>query len=307
MKQTHRLLILTIILLVAAYLRFTGLNWDEGQWIHPDEGHMRIITSVIEMPDSLALYFDSSRSPLNCRNRGYEYSYGTLPLFLTRMTAEWLDRGCAETPAGPGAAVASLVARLLIPAGSCHPGAFTGAYSALVGRMFSALADLGTVWLLYLIGRKLYDERVGLLAAALGALTAFMIQQAHFFTVDSMACFFVTLTLYFSIRASRSGRWLDFGLAGLAVGLATACKIDGVMSSLLVALAALWRLLTGQERSEPFLRLGARLVLAGVLAFVAFRVAQPYSFQGPGFFGIKLSPEWLDRLEQIQACLLYTS
>lgn len=302
MRHTHRVLILAIILLLAAYLRFTGLNWDEGQWIHPDEGHMRIITSVIEMPDSLALYFDSSRSPLNCRNRGYEYSYGTLPLFLTRLTAEWLDRGCAEVPDGPSAKVASLVAHILLPAtDSCHPGAFTGTYSALVGRTLSALADLGTVLLLYLIGRMLYEEQVGLLAAALGALTAFMIQQAHFFTVDSMACFFATLTLYFSVRAGRSGSWLDFALAGLAVGLATACKIDGVMSSLLVALTALWRLLAGQERSEPFLRLGSRLLLAAVLAFVAFRVAQPYSFQGPGFFGIKLSPEWLNRLQQIRA------
>ena len=301
LKPTYRAFILTIILAVAAWMRFTGLNWDEGQWIHPDEGHMRIITSAIEMPDSLALYFDSAHSPLNSRNRGYEYSYGTLPLFLTRMTAEWLDRGCGETVAGPGAALASLVAHTFFPADSCHPGSFTGTYSALVGRMFSALADLGTIVLLYLIGRTLYEERVGLCAAALGALTAFMIQQAHFFTVDSMACFFVTLTLYFSVRAGRSGNWLDFGLAGLSTGLAAACKIDGVMASLLVALAALWRWLESRQRFESLLRPGLRLALAGMLAFVAFRVAQPYAFQGPGFFGIRLSPEWLNRLEQIRA------
>ena len=51
-----RWLLFAGVLCAAVYLRFTGLNWDEGQWIHPDEGHMRINTSVIHMPDSPSLY-----------------------------------------------------------------------------------------------------------------------------------------------------------------------------------------------------------------------------------------------------------
>ncbi|RLC91889.1 MAG: hypothetical protein DRI79_01810 [Chloroflexi bacterium] len=297
--------LLFIILLTGSYLRFTNLNWDEGQWIHPDEGHMRMITSVIKMPDSLPLYFDTHHSPLNCRNSGYQYSYGTLPLFLTRLTGEWLDRGCGTSPDRLSAAVASLL--IGSSAAECGPGTFTGSYSALVGRMFSALADLGTVLLIYLIGRRLYGEAVGLLAAGLGALTAFLIQQAHFFTVDSMACFFVTLTAYFSVRAGQSGRWTDFGLAGLATGLAAACKVDAALASLLVVLAAVWRWMQSSRcSSAPLLpcspaSLLLRLLLAGLLAFVAFRIAQPYAFEGPGFFGVRPSPEWLGRLSQIRA------
>ncbi len=290
-------LLLFVILLVAAYLRFTGLNWDEGQWIHPDEGHMRIITSVIEMPDRLSLYFDTHASPLNCRNRGHQYSYGTLPLFLTRMTAEWLDGACQAEP-GDGALA---VKALGLP---CEGGSFTGTRSAVVGRALSALADVGTVFLLYLMGRRLYGETVGLLAAGLGALSAFSIQQAHFFTVDSMACFFVTLTAYFSVGAGQSGRWIDFGLAGLSTGLAAACKVDSVLVSLLVALAGGWWYL---NRAHSSLKAGRlllsvllRLTLAGLLSLVAFRVAQPYAFEGPGFFGLRPSPEWFGRLRQIR-------
>jgi len=283
---------LFIILLVAGYLRFTGLNWDEGQWIHPDEGHMRIITSAIKMPDSLSLYFDTHNSPLNCRNQGHRYSYGTLPLFLTRMTAEWLDLSCSEFPD-----------RMFITR-VCGSGTFTGSRSAQVGRALSALADLGTVFLIYLIGRRLYGEAVGLLAAGLGALTAFSIQQAHFFTVDSMACFFITLTAYFSVRAGRSGSWIHFGLAGLATGLAAACKVDAALASLLVVLAAAWWLsgqTVTQSPSYPVIQsLILRLALAGVLSLVAFRIAQPYAFEGPGFFGVRPSPEWFGRLGQIR-------
>jgi len=426
-------LLLLAILLVAACLRFTGLNWDEGQWIHPDEGHMRIITSVVSMPDSLSVYFDTHNSPLNCRNQGHLYSYGTLPLFLTRMTGEWLDSGCGGPSEDGGLGARLSAAWIGLMGVDCEGGSFTGSRSALVGRAFSALSDLGTVLLVYLIARRLYGEAVGLLAAGLSALTVFSIQQAHFFTVDSMACFCVMLTAYLSVRAGQSGRWVDFGLAGLATGLAMACKLDGALAALLVILAAAWWWRNGtagisarqsdqdgrdptgtagiparqsarksdqdgrgptgtagisarksarrsdqdgrgptgtagiparqsarksdqdgrgptgtatiparqsarksdqdgrgptgtatiparqsdhksdQDGRDPtgmgrgplarasILSAFLRLVLAGVVAFVVFRLAQPYAFEGPGFFGLRPSPEWFGRLSQITA------
>ncbi len=301
------LVILVAILLVASYFRFTGLNWDEGQWIHPDEGHVRMTLSAIRMPDSLSLYFDTHNSPLNVRNSGGQYSYGTLPLFLTRVVAEWLDQACGESPAGLRVAVVSSL--IGSSAAECSPGTFTGFRSAQVGRTLSALADLGTVFLMYLIGRRLYGEATGLLAAALGALTAFSIQQAHFFTADSMACFFITLTVYFSVRAGQLGNRVSFGLAGLATGLAAACKVDAALASLLVVLAAVWcwmRLSRPQSPTSlphtptlPYSLL-LSLLLAGLLSLIVFRIAQPYAFEGPGFFGMRPSPEWFGRLSQIR-------
>jgi len=307
-----RNLLLFAILLVGGYLRFTGLNWDEGQWIHPDEGHMRIITSIIAVPDTFSQYFDTHSSSLNSRNRGHDYSYGTLPLFLTRMMAEWLDRACGEDPDRLSAAVAFL---LVGPSEEmCHPGTFTGVRSAQVGRMLSALSDLGTVFVVYLLGRRLYGDAVGLLAAALAALTAFSVQQAHFFTVDSMGCFFTLLVAYFSVRAGQSGSWVSFGLAGLAAGLAAACKVSAAFTAFLVALAGVWRWLrvtNPKLRSfiprstpslfHPLLSILLCLIFAGLLSLIAFRVAQPYAFEGPGLFGVRPSPEWFDRLSQIHA------
>ncbi len=329
------LLILIGILLIAAQLRFTGLNWDEGQYIHPDEGHMRNTLSLIRWPDDLSLYFDTHRSPLNVRNReGHRYSYGTLPLFTVRAAAEWLDGACTESPSLVRREAAKLLAGSDVE--GCRPGTFTGAYNAVVGRALSGLADLGTLVLIFLIGRRLYGEITGLLAAGLGAVTAFLIQQAHFFTVDSVACLFVTLAAYFAVRAAGVGqsqgvggdagraagdedgspepaRWFDFGAAGLAVGLAAACKVSAATAALLVMLATAQsvirrvRIRESRERGEEARGLGSRwwiplaaLCLAGLLSLAAFRVAQPYAFEGPGFFGVRPSPEWFGRLQQIR-------
>jgi hypothetical protein len=301
-KTAASLGVLVAILLVGGYLRFKNLNWDEGTWIHPDEAHMQQTLAVVKMPDSFSLYFDTHNSPLNVRNSGQKYSYGTLPLFLTRMTAEWVNRACDTPPDKLSRTVASLLIGFKIA--GCSSGTFTATYSALVGRAFSALADLGTLCLIYLIGRHLYDRATGLLAAGLWALTVLSIQQAHFFTVDSMACFFTTLVVYFSVRASQTGSWLDFGLAGLATGLAAACKINAALASFLVVLAAISHVVhhtsplrvTHHASRSLFLR----LCLAGLLSLVAFRIAQPYAFEGPGFFGVWLSPGWLNRLYQIR-------
>jgi len=242
-------LVVAVLLVTAAILRFSGLNWDEGQWIHPDEGHMRAVTGAIRLPQSPGLYFDTHASSLNPRNNEQVYSYGTLPLFATRALAEWLDRGCGPAPAPLNRWVAHwLLQRATgMDVSACTVGTFTWTYNAFVGRHLSALADAGTVLLLYFIGRRLYNGATGLLAMGLGTLTAFMIQQAHFYTVDSAATFFTALTAYFATRGALSSRaglpWLDFALAGLATGLATASKVSAAVAAGLVALAALaWAL-----------------------------------------------------------------
>ena len=63
-----------------------------------------------------------------------------------------------------------------------------------------ALADLLTVLLVYLIARRLYDRRVGLLAAAFAAAAVLMIQQSHFFTMDTFVNLFIYLAIYFAVR-----------------------------------------------------------------------------------------------------------
>ena len=73
-----------------------------------------------------------------------------------------------------------------------------------VGRALSALADLGMVFLVYLVGRRLYGRRVGTLAVAFAAAVVLEIQQSHFFTMDTFAAFFSFLAFYFAVIIATS-------------------------------------------------------------------------------------------------------
>ncbi len=112
----------------------------------------------------------------------------------------------------------------------------------LVGRVWSALFATGTVLVVFLTGRLLYDRRVGLLAMLLMSTAVLDIQLAHYFTVDSFLTFFAALTIYYCVRIAKLGRWGDFALAGVAYGFATACKLSGVFLGPIIALAVVCRL-----------------------------------------------------------------
>lgn len=283
-----------LILLIAGALRFSDLNWDQSQYNHPDERHVTNVISQLQMPESAAEYFDSGVSPLNPYNNRQSWVYGTLPLFSGRVLAEFLDAGCAPKQALLQRALGRLlfgdVLNSVVPAG-CNAGFFTG-YDMLrlIGRFLSAVADIFTVLAVYLTGRRLFGWRAGLLAAAFSAFTVLQIQHSKFFVVESLLTMCTAWCLYFcarivttSLSPSRKpfGLWGNAILAGLFSGFAVACKISVWPTAALVVLSiliAMWR----DRRGSAPAALDAMFatLLAGVVTFVGFRVAQPYAFVG---------------------------
>lgn len=160
-------LALLLILIAGAYFQFTGLNWDQNQHQHPDERFISMTAGQLTGVKSIAAYFDTQTSTLNPLNYG-SYTYGMFPLFFTWMIAEWFKMSSFDA-------------------------------MTLVGRAMSGVFDLAAVWMLYLLGKRLYDNRIGLLAAALGAAAVLPIQLSHYFTVDSFSTVFVIASFYFAI------------------------------------------------------------------------------------------------------------
>jgi len=318
-------LLFLVVLIGAAFLRLQGSNWGGLQHQHPDEGFLTSVTYDIglvgatsdpfplpttltapwrvnfprEFPDctSWGGYFDTSCSPLNPHNRGHAfYVYGTLPIFMTHYLAVWTHQ------------MNDL---------------------KLFGRQLSALMDLLTIAILYLIATRLYGRRVALLSAMFSSLAVMQIQQSHFFTSDLFANFFIFLTIFFAVEIVSGERtkfpgdgvqqpeaqgssvagmikklvkerdfWLS-ALLGLAFGMAVASKLNAAPLALILPLAFIVKYYKREgEYSHPdiFGQVLLFLVVGGLLAIISFRIFQPYAFEGLG-----LNPQWLSNISEQRA------
>ncbi|MCX6031139.1 MAG: DUF2298 domain-containing protein, partial [Chloroflexi bacterium] len=332
--------LLILILAAAAYLRWSHLNWDQGTHIHPDERFLTMVESALQLPKSVGEFFDSTRSPMSPYNKNFGFFvYGTLPIFIVRVFAEFLQK---LNEAAKLWTVAPNVPMTMTGYDGVH----------LVGRWLSGLADLVGVWLIYIIGQRLYSRKVGLLAALLLAFAPLALQQSHFFTVDTFGTFFALLTFYFAVRVAQGGEriadcrlqiadrstqhatrntqyagggWLTYVALGASLGASIACRINLAPLAGIALLAAGirawddWHSLgrgaeeregrgdapkrqgpgNGQLLSTLLQATLFRLLVMGIVAIAVFRVAQPYAFGGKTAFDFTLAKPWLDNMRQV--------
>ncbi len=306
--------LLILVLLVGAYFRLIGVNWDEGHYLQPDERFLTMVETSIEPVQSLSEYFDTNISSLNPHNRGHGFFvYGTWPIFIVRYLAEWLGKtGFGEISS--------------------------------VGRPLSALVNLASVLLVYMLAERLYDRRVGLLAAAFASFSVLPIQLSHFFKEDTFMAFFTLLTLYVGVlvatgqssqlavasrqddrvaneravqesmesdaegadpRSQRNApvfRWWDFLFFGVALGMAVASKLNAAPVALALPVAVLIRIskLSPAEARRVQVRAVGYMVMAGLVSLLTFRILQPYAFTGPGFLDLQLNTRWLENLRELR-------
>jgi hypothetical protein len=145
-----------------------------------------------------------------------------------------------------------------------------GADPLFVGRALAALFDLGTVALTFALGRRVWGERVGLLAAAFVALMPLHVQQAHFFTADAPLAFFSAGALLFVARLAGGGRACDAWLAGIWAGLALGCKSGAALLVLPLGAACIAAPVRGNGRWH-------RALQVGIGALAAFALTNPFA------------------------------
>ena len=236
--------------------------------------------------DGVGGYFDTLCSPLNPHNAGHGfYVYGTLPLFLAHFGSE-IVRGAIEA----GIALID----------------YQGGH--LVWRGISMIFDVLAIVAVYALGRRLRGDWVGLLAALFYAAAPLAIQKAHFGTVNAATSFMVTMALYYAVAVQQRGRWRAYLLFGVFTGAAVACRINVAPLASIIVFAAFIqaapvfaRNTDPKERSRLLVYHIFGLVIAGLGAFLAFRLLNPYAFSGPGFFGLLPNGRWLENLERVNA------
>jgi Dolichyl-phosphate-mannose-protein mannosyltransferase len=157
----------------------------------------------------------------------------------------------------------------------------------LIARVTVAVLGAAAVWLLHLAGARLFDRRVGLLAAALGAVAFLPVFYGHLALNDVPAMAPATLALLGAALVLRRGGAPAALLGGLGAGLAAGTKYTAGIA-LLPLLTAVF--VAARGRREPLLRaLVVPALAAGAAALVGFLVANPYALLDPDTFHAGIS------------------
>lgn len=227
------------LVILGALLRAYGLAWDGGLSFHPDERNICWAVQSIRLPGHADPHF---------------YAYGAFTVYVGRIIAQALEAATGNPAWVTACSHINLVLRLL--------------------SMVASLASLYVGWRLF---RMLLGERWGLVATALLAVTAGLVQAAHYGTTESVLVLLLVLTAYYA-TALVAGSMLPnrrfLAITGILVGLAFGTKIVS-LSFLILPIAALW--MVGDKSWKSYVRLlGYSLILLGITGTVAFAVS-PYT------------------------------
>jgi hypothetical protein len=99
----------------------------------------------------------------------------------------------------------------------------------LVGRLFSVVAGLATIYLVAQLGALLYNRRVGLIAALVIALMPYHVIVTRQVLLDGTMTLFATLALYLLARFASTNHPAWLYAAGASMGLTFLSKETGII------------------------------------------------------------------------------
>lgn len=256
----------TVVLLLAAVLRFSGLAYGQPvpEYTPEDAPLNTIHDNTPVHPDEFLFV----QRPLRMLLTGqYNPKFFHNPSFLinTNLVVYWLT-GEQNRLSWEG--------RDEIGARRAAPFRLY-----LNGRTFSALGGILAVAATFAAARRLTNRYGAAVAGGVVAVSLPMVQHAHYTTTSSLAAGFAMVCVWASLAALRGFRWWLFALAGVAAGLAAGSRYNAAAVSIVVfvvGLVLLYRVRT--------VRRAAWVLLGYVLFPAVFVFTTPHVIFDTAFF-----------------------
>jgi 4-amino-4-deoxy-L-arabinose transferase-like glycosyltransferase len=250
--------IMALVLLLSALLRAWALAYDLPYIYHPDEPVYIAMSQRIFVTGDLNPHF---------------FNYPTLFFYINALAYApffVLGRlaGILQSPSDILAPVslAMGVTQAQMPS------------AVLLGRVVTACFGVGTVGLVYLVGKQIASRTaVGILAALAVAVSPVNISNSRLITPDTFVTFFIVAALLASVLVYQQGKTWQYILAGVCVGLAASSKYNGGLIVLALLLAHFLRHGKAALR-QPTLYLALLFCGAGFLVATPFAVLDPSKF-----------------------------
>lgn len=144
----------------------------------------------------------------------------------------------------------------------------------LIGRVTTAFVGTFTVFITYIIGKKVYSQRCAVFAALFLAFNYSHAVNSHYIQVDvPMACL-STIALMYALRIATSGKFKDYIWGAFFTGLAIITKLPAVMLLVPVIVAHFFSSRRDPNVIGQFL-FGKRIIVGSILCFIVITLGEP--------------------------------
>ena len=209
--------LLVFLLVVGLGLRLYGITWDQGNFFHPDERSIYMRVECMHRLLTEAPGFEDCKrdEPFRDTVVGIPSPVEFLQARKSPLNPHWFPLG-------------TMIIYLLLGIKLLLAPVLTMSLQdlALAGRALSAIADTGTIAMVYVVGKRLFNRRAALLAATLLTFAVIHIQHSHFYRPEPLTNLFVLASFWGMLQVVDRGRLRDFVLLGVFVGLALATKVS---------------------------------------------------------------------------------
>jgi len=244
-------------MIVALVPRLIGVDWGLPRVYHPDEpNYISKVLIMVQTGDLNPQWFNYPSLFL------YLLIPGVILVFI---------RGVAR---GIFVHIEDLVSAQMVVLGT---GTTDIPLLYIIGRLEMTFCGLLNVYLIYNLGREIFDHRTAIVASVLLAIMPTHILASHYYRPDALVTLMATAAVYASSRVYRFARWGDYLVAGILAGLTATSKYNGG-----IVLIALW----GAHLLRRGTLLDLRLWVGTVMAGVGFVIGTP--------FALLDMPSWLN-------------
>lgn len=289
-------LVFIVIIALAGFFRLYGINWDQNQHLHPDERFLTMVTTSTTLPDRLSVYLDPKKSKMNPANVGYSFFvYGTLPLTITKIIAV-NTKFCTFF----GITIPCL------SSGGINNDNYVDL--TLIGRLLSAMVEVGSLIFIYLISKLLekklkMNTNIKYFAAFFYAIAVLPIQHSHFYIVDTYLVFFIIGALFFSILYYQNSCLIWIIFSAFFFGLALACKITGLYI-LPVILYFFWvgaknNKLIKKYKVSNFVHILILLLIFCLTSYLTLRIGDPKFFETKNILDFTVSQTFITNIRNL--------
>jgi Dolichyl-phosphate-mannose-protein mannosyltransferase len=149
----------------------------------------------------------------------------------------------------------------------------------VIGRLVSVAYGVGCVVATWLLARRIIGDVGGVLAALLLPATAMVVAYGQLVRTDMAGTFFALVAIWLALRAMDGGRFRDWALAAIAIGLAVSTRYFYAALVVPYGVAALLWLRSSRTRSDSPEKPGrawAVPILSVLFAPLAFAIASPF-------------------------------